>query len=82
MGSPAKKETTPTSQRLLRLFRIPPTMRPPPYEAPMPFSIRPHRRFPVFCPITYHAGLHEGHDGRCGVRHEYCGKKKVSGTIV
>jgi len=26
----------------------------------MPFSIRPHRRFPVFCPVTYHAGLHEG----------------------
>ena len=27
----------------------------------MPFFIRPHRRFPVFCPVTYHAGLHEGH---------------------
>ena len=27
----------------------------------MPFSIRPHRRFPVCCPITYHCGLFEGH---------------------
>ena len=27
----------------------------------MPFSIRPHRRFPVCCPVTYHAGLREGH---------------------
>ena len=26
----------------------------------MPFSIRPHRRFPVNCRVTYHAGLHEG----------------------
>jgi len=26
----------------------------------MPFSIRPHRRFPVCCPVTYHAGLFEG----------------------
>jgi hypothetical protein len=22
----------------------------------MPFSVRPHRRFPVCCPVTYHAG--------------------------
>ena len=27
----------------------------------MPFSIRPFRRFPVCCPVTYHAGLSEGH---------------------
>jgi len=27
----------------------------------MPFSIRPHRRFPVHCHVTYHAGLSEGH---------------------
>ena len=27
----------------------------------MPFSIRPFRRFPICCPVTYHAGLHEGH---------------------
>jgi hypothetical protein len=27
----------------------------------MPFSIRPNRRFPVCCPVTYHAGLREGH---------------------
>ena len=26
----------------------------------MPFAIRPHRRFPVCCPVTYHAGLSEG----------------------
>jgi hypothetical protein len=27
----------------------------------MPFTIRPHQRFPVLCPVTYHAGLHQGH---------------------
>src|SRR5262245_53404016 len=27
----------------------------------MLFSIRPHRRFPVFCPATYHSGLNKGH---------------------
>ena len=27
----------------------------------MSFSIRPHRRFPICCPVTYHAGLGEGH---------------------
>jgi hypothetical protein len=27
----------------------------------MPFSIRPSRRFPVCCPVTYHCGLFEGH---------------------
>jgi hypothetical protein len=27
----------------------------------MPFTIRPHRRFPVCCPVTYHVGLSEGH---------------------
>ena len=27
----------------------------------MPFSIRPDRRFPICCPVTYHAGLREGH---------------------
>ena len=26
----------------------------------MPLSIRPYRRFPVCCPVTYHAGLFEG----------------------
>ena len=30
----------------------------------MPFSIRPHRRFPISCPVTYHAGLFEGHGMR------------------
>jgi len=27
----------------------------------MPFSLRPHRRFSVCCPATYHAGLREGY---------------------
>ena len=27
----------------------------------MLFSIRPHKRFSVCCPVTYHAGLREGH---------------------
>ena len=27
----------------------------------MPFSIRPYRRFPVPCAITYNAGLFQGH---------------------
>jgi hypothetical protein len=26
----------------------------------MPFSIRPYCRFPICCPVTYHAGLSEG----------------------
>lgn len=26
----------------------------------MPLSIRPFRRFPVYCPVTHHAGLFEG----------------------
>src|SRR5499433_1357884 len=30
-------------------------------EAPMPFTIRPYRRFPVSCPVTYQTGLFEGH---------------------
>jgi hypothetical protein len=27
----------------------------------MPFTIRPHRRFPVCCPVTYYADLRAGH---------------------
>ena len=27
----------------------------------MPFSIRPFRRFPVCCPVTYQCGDFEGH---------------------
>jgi hypothetical protein len=27
----------------------------------MPFLIRPSRRFPVYCPVTYQCGLFEGH---------------------
>jgi len=26
----------------------------------MPFVLRPYRRFPLCCPMTYHAGLSEG----------------------
>ena len=26
----------------------------------MPFTIRPYRRFPVSCPVTYQTGLFEG----------------------
>lgn len=26
----------------------------------MPFTIRPHRRLPLRCPVTYYAGLSEG----------------------
>jgi hypothetical protein len=32
----------------------------PPCEALMPFVICPYHRFPVCCPVTYHAGLTEG----------------------
>ena len=27
----------------------------------MAFAIRPYRRFPVYCPVTYQTGLFEGH---------------------
>src|SRR5262244_4522343 len=30
-------------------------------EAPMPFTIRPYRRFAVSCPVTYQRSLFEGH---------------------
>lgn len=30
-------------------------------RGPMPFTIRPFRRFPLCCPVTYHEGLSEGH---------------------
>ena len=47
---------TTISERLaLRFPQPPPRIRLPP-EAPMPFSIRPFRRFPVCCPVTYYAG--------------------------
>ena len=26
----------------------------------MPFTLRPYRRFPVCCPVTYHAGPFQG----------------------
>ena len=31
-----------------------------PCEALMPFTLRPYRRFPVCCPVTYHAGPFQG----------------------
>ena len=31
-----------------------------PCEASMPFSLRPHQRFPVYCSVTYHAGFLQG----------------------
>ena len=40
----------------MTLVRIPPTIRFP-SEAPMPFLIRPSRRFPVQCAVTYNAGV-------------------------
>ncbi len=40
----------------------------PPYEASMLFMIRPYRRFPVQCAITYNNGLtSEGGNGGRGV---------------
>ena len=30
-------------------------------DAIMPITIRPYRRFPVSCPVTYQTGLFEGH---------------------
>ena len=32
-----------------------------PQDRPRRFIVRPDRRFPVSCPVTYHAGLHQGH---------------------
>ena len=37
-----------------------PPIRSLPCEAPMPFTLRPYRRFPVCCPVTYHAGPFQG----------------------
>ena len=31
-----------------------------PQGRPRRFIIRPYRRFPVLCAVTYHAGLHQG----------------------
>ena len=33
----------------------------PPCEGPVPFTVHPYRRFPVYCPVTYQTGLFEGH---------------------
>ena len=37
-----------------------PSYNTPPYEAPMPFVLRPSRRFPVQCAVTYNAGPFQG----------------------
>ena len=37
-----------------------PSYNTPPCEAPMPFSIRPFRRFPVQCSVSYNAGSFQG----------------------
>ncbi len=34
----------------------PPSYNTPPCEAPMPFTLRPYRRFPVQCAVTNNAG--------------------------
>ena len=52
MGSPAMKETTPTTSDPCAILRIPPRICLP-ARYPMPFSIRPHRRFPMQCAVTY-----------------------------
>ena len=51
--SPVKYNHLPT--RLLRLSFRPPTINTPP-QAPMPFPIRPHRRFPVHGSLTGNIG--------------------------
>jgi hypothetical protein len=38
----------------------------------MPFSIRPFRRFPVQCSVTYHAGSFQG-QGTVGIFHVQVG---------
>ena len=34
-----------------------PSYNTPPCEAPMPFTLRLNQRFPVYCAVTYQAGL-------------------------
>ena len=43
-------------------LRLPslPSYNTPPCEASMPFSIRPYRRFPVQCSVTYNTGSFQG----------------------
>ena len=43
----------------MTLVHIPPTICLP-CEAPMPFTLRPYRRFPVQCSVTYKAGPFQG----------------------
>jgi hypothetical protein len=69
MGSPAMKETTPTTSDPCAILRIPPTIRLP-YEAPMPFSICPFHLFPVQCSVTYWAGVWSRDDRGTDPMHE------------
>jgi hypothetical protein len=47
-------------------------------EAPMPFTIRPFRRFPVQCSVTYNAGLFQG---ECTVWNLSCTGWRLSGDL-
>jgi hypothetical protein len=44
----------------------------------MPFSVRPYRRFPVHCAVTYHAGLFQGQGN---VWHFSCTGWRLSGDL-
>jgi hypothetical protein len=44
----------------LRLPSLPSYNTAAPCEGPMPFTIRPHRRFPVQCSVSYNAGPFQG----------------------
>ena len=58
---------TNTSISLLALAPpSPPSYNTPPCEAPMPITIRPYRRFPVQCIVTYnHAPERNGSSALC-----------------
>jgi hypothetical protein len=45
----------------------------------MPFSIRPYRRFPLQCAVTYNAGPFQGHGTVWNL--SWTESKKVEGTI-
>ena len=63
----ASRTKQPIDTRGSRLIPGPPLMAncdifpQPPTIILMSFSIRPDRRFPICCPVTYHVGLREGH---------------------
>jgi hypothetical protein len=47
--------SVPLTNRIL-CFSVHPSYNTPPCEAPMPFTLRPYRRFPVHCAVTYNTG--------------------------